>query len=72
MRFTVVGNPDNRRVAYFREAARAAGLAEPTVLPWREVASGAPLSIVDSSAIRIDSPGEDCEVDRLLRGASER
>jgi hypothetical protein len=69
MRTVVVGNPDNRRVALFTAAVRAAGLADPAILPWRDVASGAPLRIEPGSLVRIDSPGEDAEVDRLLRGA---
>jgi hypothetical protein len=66
---TVVGNPDNRRVQLFAVAARAAGLAEPGVVPWSEVAGGRPVRIEPGSLVRIDSPGEDAEVDRRLRGA---
>jgi glutathione synthase/RimK-type ligase-like ATP-grasp enzyme len=67
---TVVGNPDNRRVTLFRAAAMEAGLAEPRVVPWLDVACGRPIAIAEGSLIRIDSPGEDAEVDRLLRGAA--
>ena len=69
MRLTIVGNPDNRRVALFRAAARAAGLAEPDVIPWRDVACGGPTEFAGDALVRLDSPGEDPEVDRLLRGA---
>jgi glutathione synthase/RimK-type ligase-like ATP-grasp enzyme len=68
---TVVGNPDNRRVALFRAAAAAAGLSEPWVLSWLDVACGRPVDVATGCMVRIDSPGEDAEVDRLLRGASE-
>jgi hypothetical protein len=65
MRLTVVGNPDNRRVRLFAAAARAAGLPPPAVLPWREVAAGR-VRIDPATVVRVDSPGEDAEVDRLL------
>ena len=70
-RFVVVGNPDNRRVSLFRAAARAAGLTEPAVVAWRDVAAFRPVAIDPGSLVRIESPGEDAEVDRLLRGAAE-
>ncbi|GIF16807.1 STM4014 family protein [Actinoplanes teichomyceticus] len=66
MRLSVIGNPANRRVAGFVGAAVAAGLPRPRVLPWRELLSGAPAPT--GGLLRIDSPGEDAQVDRLLRG----
>jgi len=69
MRLTVVGNPANRRVTLFLAAARAAGLPEPSTVSWRDVAAGVPIRIAPGSLVRVDSPGEDAEVDRLLRGA---
>lgn len=68
--FTVVGNPDNRRVALFRAAARAEGQPDPHLVPWLDVVSGRPLAFEPGTLVRIDSPGEDAEVDRLLRGAA--
>ncbi len=71
MLLSVVGNPENRRVALFRAAVIRAGLPEPRVFGWREVLlSGAVPG--PGSVVRIDSPGENAEVDRLLRtlGAS--
>jgi hypothetical protein len=71
-RLTVVGNPDNRRVGLFRAAVRAAGWPEPTVVPWLSVLTRpSTVDIPGGSLVRIDSPGEDAEVDRLLRGAVE-
>ncbi|MEU4161849.1 STM4014 family protein [Actinoplanes sp. NPDC026670] len=120
MRLAVVGNPDNRRVTMFAEAARRAGLDDPVVYPWRDVLSPslprptpttqrparlrpdrrdapsrpaatrpagraltadgplAPGAAVRERgdlgsvpgpgiSVRIESPGEDAEVDRLLR-----
>jgi glutathione synthase/RimK-type ligase-like ATP-grasp enzyme len=70
MELTVVGNPDNRRVRLFTAAAVAAGLPPPAVLSWRDLLTGAaPPSA--GTLVRVDSPGEDAEVDRLLRGAAE-
>jgi hypothetical protein len=68
VRLTVVGNPANRRVRLFRAAARGLGLPAPRVLPWRDVLAGARPQ--PGARLRIDSPGEDPEVDRLLRGAA--
>ncbi len=70
MHLTVVGNPRSRRVTLFAAAAVRAGLPEPDVLAWRDVASGAPLRLRPGTLVRIESPGEDAEVDRLLRGAA--
>jgi hypothetical protein len=71
-RLTIVGNPDNRRVGLFRAAVRAAGWPEPTVVPWLSVLSGlSTVDIPDGDLVRIDSPGEDAQVDRQLRGAAE-
>ncbi|WBB94810.1 MULTISPECIES: STM4014 family protein [unclassified Solwaraspora] len=64
----VVGNPGNRRVGAFRTAAHAAGLRV-RVLPWRKLAAGEDVALPGGATVRIDSPGEDSEVDRLLRGA---
>ena len=68
-RLVVVGNPSNRRVSLFRAAARSHGLTDPTVVAWRDVAALSSIQIEPGSLVRIDSPGEDAEVDRLLRGA---
>jgi len=70
-RLSVVGNPDNRRVLLFAAAARRAGWPPPRVVPWRAVAAGAPVAFAAGDLVRIDSPGEHAEVDRLLRGAAE-
>ena len=68
MRLTVVGNPGNRRVELFRQAVVARGLPEPSVLAWRDVLTGAPPPAAEA-VVRVESPGEDAEVERLLRGA---
>lgn len=70
LRFAVVGNPENRRTAMFTDAVRAAGHAPPRVLAWRDVLRGR-YGFVPGEFVRIDSPGENAEVDRLLRGADD-
>ncbi|MFZ4282727.1 hypothetical protein ACOZD1_22700, partial [Streptomyces rhizosphaericola] len=66
-RFAVVGNPENRRVAFFEEAVRAAGLPPARVVPWLQVLGGG-AAFEPGETVRIDSPGENAEVERLLRG----
>ena len=70
LRLAVVGNPDNRRVGLYTAAASALGLAEPRVVPWIDVLRGQ-AAFQAGEVVRIDSPGEDAEVTRLLRGESE-
>ncbi|MFI8352043.1 STM4014 family protein [Streptomyces cyaneofuscatus] len=69
-RFAVVGNPENRRVAFFREAVRAAGLEPARVVSWLQVLRGE-AEFQRGETVRIDSPGEDAEVERLLRGVDD-
>ncbi|MEV4875036.1 STM4014 family protein [Streptomyces cyaneofuscatus] len=69
-RFAVVGNPENRRVVFFREAVRAAGLEPARVVPWLQVLGGE-AAFAPGETVRIDSPGEDAEVERLLRGVDD-
>ncbi|MEV4556012.1 STM4014 family protein [Kitasatospora sp. NPDC049285] len=63
----VLGCPGQRRVELFTAAARAAGLPAPAVLPWSELLRGR-YELQPGAVVRIDSPGEDPEADRLLRG----
>ncbi|MGW1174603.1 STM4014 family protein [Kitasatospora sp. NPDC002543] len=67
VRLAVLGNPGHRRVTLFAAAARAAGLPEPAVLPWLDVLCGS-YRLPETGLLRIESPGEEPEVDRLLRG----
>ncbi|MEU3831288.1 STM4014 family protein [Streptomyces microflavus] len=69
-RFAVVGNPENRRVAFFQEAVRAAGPTSARVVSWLQVLGGE--AVFDpGETVRIDSPGENAEVERLLRGVDD-
>ncbi|BCY11148.1 STM4014 family protein [Actinoplanes sp. L3-i22] len=66
MRLAVVGNPENRRVTMFSAAAESAGLAAPEVFAWRDVLLSGRVP-GPGTLVRIDSPGENAEVDGLLR-----
>ncbi|OOC55627.1 MULTISPECIES: STM4014 family protein [Nocardiopsis] len=63
----VVGVPGNRRLDLFGEAVRAAGLPEPVIVPWHDLATG-PVTLPGDALVRVDSPGGDVETERLLRG----
>ncbi|MEU6925011.1 STM4014 family protein [Streptomyces sp. NPDC046631] len=65
-RFAVVGVPGNRRVTLFQDAVRASGLPAARVVPWLEVLRGG-AEFLPGETVRMDSPGEDAEVERLLR-----
>ncbi|MFI6528972.1 STM4014 family protein [Streptomyces uncialis] len=69
-RFAVVGNPANRRTGFFLDAVRAAGLPDARVLPWVDVLRGG-AGFRPGETVRVDSPGEDPEVERLLRGTDD-
>ncbi|MFF9204926.1 STM4014 family protein [Streptomyces sp. NPDC014986] len=69
VRFAVVGNPENRRTALFADAVRAAGLPAPRMVAWEEVLRSGGADFAADETVRLDSPGENLEVDRLLRGA---
>ncbi|MEW2273097.1 STM4014 family protein [Streptomyces griseofuscus] len=70
LRFAVVGNPENRRTTMFADAVRAAGHPAPRVLAWRDVLRGR-YAFAPGEWVRIDSPGENAEVDLLLRDVDE-
>ncbi|WP_327233413.1 STM4014 family protein [Streptomyces sp. NBC_01317] len=73
-RLVVVGNPANRRVTLFQDAVRAAGLPPARVVAWRDVLGpdgAATAGFAAGETVRIDSPGEDREVELLLRGAGD-
>ncbi|MFJ8749323.1 STM4014 family protein [Streptomyces sp. NPDC102441] len=69
-RLAVVGIPANRRVGLFQEAVRAAGLPAARTVSWLRVLRGEAV-FLPGETVRIDSPGEDAEVDRLLRGIED-
>ncbi|MER7944300.1 STM4014 family protein [Streptomyces sp. NBC_01685] len=69
-RLAVVGIPANRRAGLFQDAVRAAGLPAARTVSWLEVLRGEAV-FLPGETVRIDSPGEDAEVDRMLRGGDD-
>ena len=68
-RYILIGNPGHRRVELFQAALAAQDLPPARVIAWRELAEpGAPARLLDGARgiLRIDSPGEDAEVERAL------
>ncbi|MFD3724951.1 STM4014 family protein [Streptomyces sp. NPDC058671] len=69
-RLVVVGGPAGRRVAFFQDALRTAGLPEARVVSWPEVLRGG-ARFAAGETVRLDSPGEDPEADRVLRDVDD-
>ncbi|MFH9726583.1 STM4014 family protein [Streptomyces sp. NPDC017254] len=69
-RLVVVGDPAGRRVAFFQDALRTAGLPEARAVSWPEVLRGR-ARFTEGETVRLDSPGEDPEADRLLRALDD-
>ncbi|MDX3641536.1 STM4014 family protein [Streptomyces sp. MB09-02B] len=67
----VVGNGENRRVGLFVTAAEAAGAGTPRVVEWRDVLRDGGHGFADDEIVRLESPGENAEVDRLLRDVDD-
>ncbi|MFJ5774186.1 STM4014 family protein [Streptomyces sp. NPDC093094] len=70
-RLVVVGNPENRRVTLFTDAVRAAGLPAPRVVPWIRVLREGGADFAPGETVRLDSPGENPDVDRRWRGTGD-
>ncbi|MFC4604178.1 STM4014 family protein [Rhodococcus kronopolitis] len=70
-RLAVVGNPENRRVTMLLDAAARSGLPTPRVVSWREVLTERGARFDPDEVVRLDSPGENPEVDALLRGPGD-
>jgi len=70
--FVVVGNPDGRRVTLFQEALARLDLPAARVVPYVDLLSGQvslPDVVPPGAVVRIESPGKDFEVERLLLAA---
>jgi glutathione synthase/RimK-type ligase-like ATP-grasp enzyme len=68
-RLLIIGNPANRRVELFQAALRRFGVPKARVLPYRELLTGRadlPADLGPGDVVRIESPGEDFEVDKGL------
>jgi len=69
--FVIVGNPEHRRVTMFQAALAAQGLPPAIVIAWRDLAEpGAPARLFNGLPadviFRIDSMGEDADVERAM------
>ncbi|MFD5624857.1 STM4014 family protein [Streptomyces sp. NPDC127072] len=71
VKWAVVANGENRRVHLFAAAAEEAGCGTPRVVEWSDVLRDGGHDFADDEVVRLDSPGENAEVDRLLRGTAE-
>lgn len=71
VKWALVANGENRRAALFTAAAEAAGCGTPRLVEWRDVLRDGGHDFADDEVVRLDSPGENAEVDRLLRGVDE-
>ncbi|MFE5591136.1 STM4014 family protein [Streptomyces sp. NPDC056549] len=69
-RLVVVGDPAGRRVAFFQDALRTAGLPGARAVSWPDVLGGR-ARFAAGETVRLDSPGEDPETDLLLRGVDD-
>jgi hypothetical protein len=71
--WVVVGNPENRRIALFQDALASRGLQPADVTSYHDLLTGrASLKHATRGAIvRIDSPGENFAVEKLLLAAGE-
>lgn len=67
--FVLIGNAENRRVAFFQEALRRQKLAPATVVPWLDVIGERvdwPKLLSNQTALRLESPGENFDVEKAL------
>ncbi len=66
--WVVIGNPENRRVAFFQQALARLGQPPAAVFAYRDLLEGriGIESIPGGAIVRIDSPGEDFAVEKLL------
>ena len=70
-------NPENRRAKFFTEACRREGFADPTLIAWKDFLEPGGAERLRKMAegaqwVRIESPGEDFEVEKALLHWGER
>jgi hypothetical protein len=73
-RFLVIGNPENRRIAFFQQALAKMGMPAARVLSYEDLLTGRRTlasELGPGTMVRIESPGENFAVQKLLlaRGA---
>lgn len=64
----IIGNPENRRVTLFQQALQDLGQAPASVISWLDILQNQVdvNSLSQFSSIRIESPGENFEVEKLI------
>jgi hypothetical protein len=69
--WVIVGNPENRRVSLFQQALARYGLPAASVLSYYGLLTGQETieSIPDNAIVRIESPGENFAVEKLMLAA---
>jgi hypothetical protein len=68
----VVGHPQHKRVTLFQEALAGCGLPPARVVAWRDLLTGADdlrRAVGGGALVRLESPGQDFEVEKLLLAA---
>ncbi|MBF6349308.1 STM4014 family protein [Nocardia flavorosea] len=70
-RWVVVGNGANRRVRSFCAAVTESAAVAPRVVEWLDVLRDGGHTFAEDELVRLDSPGEEPGVDRLLRGVTD-
>src|SRR5689334_2830384 len=70
--WVVVGHPEHLRVTLFQQALARRGLPPAHVVAWRDLLSGRDdlrRTTAEGTRVRIESPGQDFEVEKLLLAA---
>src|SRR5438067_5942764 len=68
-RFVVLCNPENRRAHAFSHAFHSLAGKDLRIIPWRDFLKGSATllsALSPESALRIESPGENFEVEKAL------
>jgi hypothetical protein len=71
-RIVLVGHPGHKRVVLFQEALARRGLPPAHLISWREAlttASALRQAVEPGALVRLESPGQDFEVEKLLLAA---
>lgn len=73
----VIGNPENRRVTMFADAARRLGMSSPRVIAYESLLAAADCDLAGfvprGALVRIESPGENAVVQaELIRSGAQR
>ncbi|MCP4689272.1 MAG: hypothetical protein GY859_14555, partial [Desulfobacterales bacterium] len=72
--WVVLGNPENRRVAFFKKALKKFHQPEPVVLSWLDFLERGelPARVLSGPAVfRLESPGENHDVEKALLAEGE-